>query len=71
MKFPQTGKIEHVFAEHVFGGGGMPLSSAKTPPIGLNFRNPQTFPYRQIFHQRWNIPPIFWVKNNYYRLKTH
>lgn len=42
MKFPQTGKIEHVFAEHVFGGGGMPLSSAKTPPIGDFPVEPQT-----------------------------
>lgn len=22
MKFPQTGKIEHTFDKHVFGGGG-------------------------------------------------
>ena len=22
MKFPQTGKIEHTFGEHVFGGWG-------------------------------------------------
>lgn len=57
----------------------MPLSSAKTPPIGfdpvephrLRFpRTPSFFYYRRFFHQRWNISPIFWVKNNYIDPKT-
>jgi hypothetical protein len=31
MKFPQTGKIEHTFGEHVFGGWGAVVKCENAP----------------------------------------
>jgi hypothetical protein len=43
MKFPQTGKIEHTFGEHVFGGWGT-VVKCKNAPYRVKLQESPGFP---------------------------
>lgn len=44
MKFPQTGKIEHVFGEHVFGGGWDAVVKCENAPYRPQLQESPDFP---------------------------